>query len=74
MLENMPGKLDGDLPQLLVILVDELNHQKNRRELPMAFLSMLYQALSMAFAYNSVLVFEWLDNFGLVSAMLLSWF
>ena len=57
LLENMPGKLDEDLPQMLVFLADELNHLYIAMDCWKAYQSMVLQGFAMAFAYNSNLVF-----------------
>lgn len=53
----MPGKLDEDLPQMLVFLADELNHLYIAMDCWKAYQSMVLQGFAMAFAYNSNLVF-----------------
>ena len=56
--ENMQGKLDNELPQLLTFLSNEVAHQQHLKDSPLKehsvpYLSFLLQAVSMAFTYNS---------------------
>ena len=68
-------KLDSALPDLLGLVVNELHYlQKQEDEKSRAFRSVLYQAISMAFAYDSNLVFNWLNRQNLILEILNSWF
>ena len=61
--ENMHRPLSHDLPQILRILVDELDlvsKQKKVTEHTRPTKSILLQAISMAFTYNSQQAFQWL--------------
>jgi hypothetical protein len=53
-LENMQGRLDQDLPQILKFLIDELQFINTLKEGKATnFKSMILQGISMMFAYNS---------------------
>lgn len=58
--ENMHGEIDEEVPQLLRYLIDELNHQQTMSDASKTLTSELFQAISMAFAYNSELTLRWL--------------
>lgn len=64
MFENMHGRLENELPLLVSLLLDQLNHQQTLPEEDRQdpFTSMLLQAIAMSFAYNSRLVFEYLNS------------
>lgn len=52
--ENMQGKLDNELPRLLGFVLNDLDHQETLgEEAARKYKSMLLQAISMSFAYNS---------------------
>ena len=70
----MLGKLDEDLPELLVFLADELNHLYIAMDCWEAYQSMVLQGFTMAFAYNSNLVFQWLTSTGMTEDVLRVWF
>ena len=76
MFENLLGKLDDDMPELLRILFIELNHQLKlpARKKSKPLMSMIFQAISMAFTYNPQLVFLWLENATLTQQVFNSWF
>ena len=57
MFENMHGRLDSDVPQLLSFVLDELQHQATLSDPSKQFGSMLRQAIAMALAYDARLVF-----------------
>lgn len=52
-LENMQGKLDNDLPQILTFLTDELQFLSSIKTKANNFQSMILQAIAMMFVYNS---------------------
>ena len=57
-LENMQGKIDADLPHIIGILVAELQHENEQgKKSKKNYMSMILQAFSMCFAYNSLLTF-----------------
>lgn len=59
--ENMHGKLDNAVPQLLFIIVNELQFLASCADTGAETVeSALYQAFAMAFSYNSTAVFNWL--------------
>lgn len=60
LLENMHGKIDESIPQLLSVLSQELDIQRLLDSPSKQYKSLVLQALSMAFAYDPVLVFDWL--------------
>ena len=62
MLENLLDRLDDHLPWLLGLLVDALGRQKTVGSPCKAFQSMIFQAISMALAYDADLALEWLDT------------
>lgn len=75
MFENMHGKLDNDLPQLLTFLLDELNHKHTLSYPSKPYELVLLQAISMSFTYNSRLVFQWLSSkTEMLQVVFSSWF
>ena len=56
-LEDMHGKIDSGLPNILEILMDELKHATSKKNPSKNYTSMILQAFAMAFAYNSMIVF-----------------
>lgn len=62
-LENMQGKIDGDLPHIVGILSEELNYLNDKKG-KKNYKSMILQAFSMCFAYNAMLTFQVLEQSG----------
>lgn len=62
-LENMQGKIDSDIPNLLQILIEELVHVNDKKG-KKNYKSMILQSISMCFAYNAVLTFQVLEQSG----------
>jgi hypothetical protein len=60
-LENMQGKLDQDLPQILSLLTGELQFLSSIKTEAKNFKSMILQAISMMFVYNSQATFSLLE-------------
>lgn len=61
LLENMAGKLNQELPQILTFLLDELKFCQTKQHPPKQYTSMILQAIAMTFAYDPVLTFQWLE-------------
>ena len=61
-LENMQGMIDNALPELLNFITSEITNLAGMSKPPENFKSICLQALSMAFAYNSTLTFQYLDQ------------
>jgi hypothetical protein len=56
-LENMPGKLDQDLHQIVTFLTEELKFLGTIKGKAANFKSTILQAIAMAFAYNASATF-----------------
>ena len=56
----MHAKLGDTFIELLTLLVDELAYHQSLEEPSKIALSIIIQAISMAFTYNSQVTFHWL--------------
>ena len=73
--ENMFGVIGAHLPELLNILFQELNHQHYYLDsATVPFMSMLLQAISMAFACCPGLAFQWLTDNDSILKVFQLWF
>ena len=72
--ENMQGRLCTTFPDVLSTLFDELSIQQSLSSETSPFQSMLLQGLSMAFAYNAPMVFDFLKSRALVLRAFQMWF
>lgn len=73
-LENMQGRLDQDLPQILTFLTDELEFLSSIKTKANNFKSMILQAIAMMFVYNSQATFSLLESSGKTLLVFQNWF
>ena len=61
--ENMSGMIDKEFPTILSMLASELKFKQSLEKDTVTdyYESMIYQAFSMGFVYNSEMVFQWME-------------
>ena len=74
LLENMEGKLNEKLPELIGMLAGELAFLNTQGSNGKNFKVMLLQAISMCFSYNATLTFQILEQQNLTLNVFQAWF
>jgi len=72
-LENMQGKVDGDLKDIINIVVQEIQWVSQKKGYA-HYKSMLLQCMAMCFTYNSALAFEILEGYQQTLFVFQNWF